>query len=63
MGVALNRQIDKAIREVDILVDLVAALSKSLTALEGRLKVLEDGNRQRSIDAGHRRGPRVGLRD
>ena len=63
MGIVRERQIDKAIAEVDALITLVAALNVSLTALEERVKALENGNRHRGAAGSDRRGSREQLRD
>ena len=63
MGIVRERQIEKAINEVDALVTLLTAVNVSLAALEDRLKALEDDNRQRSASSGNRGRPRKQLRD
>ena len=63
MGIVRERQIEKAINEVDALVTLLTAVNVSLAALEERVKALEDDNRQRSSASGNRGRPRKQLRD
>jgi hypothetical protein len=63
MGIVRERQIDKAISEVDALVTLLTAVNVSLAALEERVKALEDDHRQRSAASGNRGRPRKQLRD
>ena len=63
MGVIREREIDRAIREVDALVMLLESVNASLAAIEDRLKALEDDNRQRSASSGNRGRPRKQLRD
>ena len=41
MGIVRERQIEKAINEVDALVTLLTAVNVSLSALEERVKALE----------------------
>ena len=63
MGIVRERQIEKAINEVDALVTLLTAVNVSLAALEERVKALEDDHRQRSSASGNRGRPRKQLRD
>lgn len=55
MGIAWNRTIEQTVREVGELKLIVKILSDSLAQLEERVKVLENGDRQRSADGGNRR--------
>ena len=55
MGVILDRRIEQLIREVESLLVLVGAINVSLTALEGRVKELENGDRQRPPARSYRR--------
>ena len=43
MGLIRDRQIDRCISEVDALMTLLQAVNVSLTALEERVKALENG--------------------
>ena len=63
MGIVRDRQIDRAINEVDALMTLLTAVNVSLAALEERVKALEDDHRQRSTPSGNRRGQREQLRN
>ena len=63
MGIVRERQIDRAINEVDALMTLLTAVNASLAALEERVKAIEDDHRQRSAASGNRRGQREQLRN
>ena len=63
MGIVRERQIDRAIDEVNALFTLINAVNNRLTALEERVKALEDDHRQRSSASGNRGRPRKQLRD
>ena len=63
MGIVRERQIEKAINEVDALFILINAVNVRLTALEERMKALDDEHRQRSATSGNRGRPRNQLRD
>ena len=63
MGFARERQIDQFIREVDSLMTLVQAINTSLTALEGRVRTLENAYQvAHRLDRRERKaGPHGGL--
>ena len=63
MGIVRERQIDRAIDEVNALAMLLETVTARLAAVEDRLKALEDDNRQRSASSGNRGRPRKLLRD
>jgi hypothetical protein len=63
MGLIRDRQIDRCIHEVDALMTLLQAVNVSLTALEERVKALENGDRHRSAPSSDRRGQGKQLRD
>ena len=63
MGIVRERQIDRAIDEVNALAMLLETVTARLAAVEDRLKALEDDHRQRSAASGNRGRPRKQLRD
>ena len=63
MGFIRDKAIDRAVREVDALATLLQAVNVALTALEERVKALENADRLRQVTSGNRRGAREFVRE